>query len=433
MKRFLLMLGAAALMTACSEDNEGTGGNGDIDYEEGYRYLSSLNVSDAKFIYQKGEEGDYFKLDVNGNESRLVIKGEDGQDHNIGFVLEKLSDRVLRVVSRFSDVSDLLPKPDPDMGHVAFSDYCSFVDMQTGKMYKCKLDLYPKEDNQGNLYFYTSVGDGPAGFYKLNVTDFTMELISSYDFNFMRQDFEVIGDGFIFIYEPLGFNDNIYIYRQEEIVCPDVSVQDVMCFILDGNLYSVRGDSIIKYETSGKGSVVEKVICQIQIPEHCYPKVMAVNHVHNAVLLYLYRYGVSYDIYVAAFEFNGEKCTMVDIPPYLQDYVQEYPDDDVFYINPDFYDLHNNRITSKAWYFYRWSDRTFIKTAMKDYQRSEFRVEDYKIQTLSMSPESPDISFTGTRDSDGADVIGIINENDEVKIVKVAENGERITGLIVIN
>ena len=51
MKKFLLMLGAVALFTACSDD--GGSGNGNINYEEGYKYLTNLNVSDAKMIYQK--------------------------------------------------------------------------------------------------------------------------------------------------------------------------------------------------------------------------------------------------------------------------------------------------------------------------------------------------------------------------------------------
>ena len=51
MKKFLLMLGAVALFTACSDD--GGSGSGNINYEEGYKYLTNLNVSDAKMIYQK--------------------------------------------------------------------------------------------------------------------------------------------------------------------------------------------------------------------------------------------------------------------------------------------------------------------------------------------------------------------------------------------
>ena len=98
MKKFLLMLGAVALFTACSDD--GGSGSGNINYEEGYKYLTNLNVSDAKMIYQKSSatraigDDSYYKLDLSGNEVKLSIKGEDGQDHNMGqriFLVGKLS------------------------------------------------------------------------------------------------------------------------------------------------------------------------------------------------------------------------------------------------------------------------------------------------------------------------------------------------------
>ena len=53
------MLGAVAFMTACKDDGSGNGGS--INYEEGYKYLTSLNVSDAKMIYQKEQE---LKLEI---------------------------------------------------------------------------------------------------------------------------------------------------------------------------------------------------------------------------------------------------------------------------------------------------------------------------------------------------------------------------------
>lgn len=91
------MLGAVALFTACSDD--GGSGSGNINYEEGYKYLTNLNVSDAKMIYQKSSatratgDDSYYKLDLSGNEVKLSIKGEDGQDHNIGIhKVLKLSD-----------------------------------------------------------------------------------------------------------------------------------------------------------------------------------------------------------------------------------------------------------------------------------------------------------------------------------------------------
>lgn len=70
---------------------------------------------------------------------------------------------------------------------------------------------------------------------------------------------------------------------------------------------------------------------------------------------------------------------------------------------------------------------------MADYQTSEFHVSDYEIQTLSASPASPNITFTGFRYSDGANVVGTIDENDKITIDNVADNGEKIINLIPLN
>lgn len=73
-----------------------------------------MNVSDAKMIYQKSSatratgDDSYYKLDLSGNEVKLSIKGEDGQDHNIGIhKVLKLSDKVLLVNPIAQDIIDL--------------------------------------------------------------------------------------------------------------------------------------------------------------------------------------------------------------------------------------------------------------------------------------------------------------------------------------
>ena len=87
--------------------------------------------------------------------------------------------------------------------------------------------------------------------------------------------------------------------------------------------------------------------------------------------------------------------------------------------------------TSKAWYSY--NNTTFSKIAMKDYQESQFQVSEYEIQNLSANSESPNITFTGFRYSDGANVVGTITESDEIVIDNVANNGEKIINLISLN
>ena len=195
MKKFLLMLGAVALFTACSDD--GGSGNGNINYEEGYKYLTNLNVSDAKMIYQKSSatraigDDSYYKLDLSGNEVKLSIKGEDGQDHNIGISkVVKLSDKIILVNPVEQDIVDLFYKPGPDDDYISVSNqsirYLSIVDVQTEKLYRwpkdVHIDLYYGSlktilDNQGNIYIASSNSNYPEyrQIYKLNVSDFTMQ------------------------------------------------------------------------------------------------------------------------------------------------------------------------------------------------------------------------------------------------------------------
>ena len=174
MKKFLLMLGAVALFTACSDD--GGSGSGNINYEEGYKYLTNLNVSDAKMIYQKSSatraigDDSYYKLDLSGNEVKLSIKGEDGQDHNIGISkVVKLSDKIILVNPVEQDIVDLFYKPGPDDDYISVSNqsirYLSIVDVQTEKLYRwpkdVHIDLYYGSlktilDNQGNIYIASS-------------------------------------------------------------------------------------------------------------------------------------------------------------------------------------------------------------------------------------------------------------------------------------
>ncbi|MCD8317503.1 MAG: hypothetical protein LUC45_00975 [Paraprevotella sp.] len=124
------------------------------------------------------------------------------------------------------------------------------------------------------------------------------------------------------------------------------------------------------------------------------------NYVHKTILIF--------DSFSIPYEFDGETCVKLENPVKIGDIT-----------------------TSKAWYSH--SNTTFSKTAMADYQTSEFQVSDYEIQTISANPESPNITFTGFRLSDGANVVGTIDENDKITIDNVADNGEQIINLIPLN
>ena len=405
------MLGAVALFTACSDD--GGSGSGNINYEEGYKYLTNLNVSDAKMIYQKSSatratgDDSYYKLDLSGNEVKLSIKGEDGQDHNIGIhKVLKLSDKVLLVNPIAQDIIDLFYKPGPDGVGISVAwgstEYLSIVDVQTEKIYRWpkEIDVYLGDgslktilDNQGNIYIASSNSNYPEyrQIYKLNVSDFTMQKMLPDEVR--CNGFTVTDNGFVVYWSGQEQQQNC------RVKCPGgriYPISDIYTFIFNGNLYSIRNNAIIQYKTVGNNDLEEKTICTISDEQFNGYWRFVPNHVRKTMVLNEY------------YEFDGEKCTQLDKQINIGDIR-----------------------TNKAWY--NRSNTTFSKIAMKDYQESQFQILDYEIQSLSANSESSNITFTGFRYSDGVNVVGTITETDEVVIDNVAENGNKIINLISLN
>ncbi|WP_302975129.1 hypothetical protein [Paraprevotella clara] len=411
MKKFLLVLGAVALFTACGDDS-GSGSGASINYEEGYKYLTNLNVSDAKMIYQKSSatrttgDNSYYKLDLSGNEVKLSIKGEDGQDHNIGIhKVLKLSDKVVLINPIAQDIIDLFYKPGPDDIGISVrwgsTEYLSIVDVQTEKIYRwpkeMDISLYEDTelktalDNQGNIYLACSGSNYPVynQIYKLNTSDFTLQ--NMLPDNVTCNGFIVTDNGFIVYWT--GFEQK----QNCRVKCPGgriYPIADIYTFIFNGDLYSIRDKEIIKYETIGNNELKEKVICTIP-NDDTYWKFIP-NYVRNTMVIN------------GSLEFDGEQCVALEKQISI-----------------------SNFGTSKAWYSY--NNTTFSKIAMKDYQESQFQVSEYEIQNLSANSESPNITFTGFRYSDGANVVGTITESDEIVIDNVANNGEKIINLISLN
>ena len=412
MKKILLMLGAVALFTACSDD--GGSGSGNINYEEGYKYLTNLNVSDAKMIYQKSSatratgDDSYYKLDLSGNEVKLSIKGEDGQDHNIGIhKVLKLSDKVLLVNPIAQDIIDLFYKPEPDGLGISVgwgsTEYLSIVDVQTEKIYRWpkEIDVYLGDgslktilDNQGNIYIASSSNSNYPEYrqiYKLNVSDFTMQKMLPDEVR--CNGFTVTDNGFVVYWSGQEQQQNC------RVKCPGgriYPISDIYTFIFNGYLYSIRNNAIIQYKTVGNNDLEEKTICTISDEQFNGYWRFLPNHVRKTMVLNEY------------YEFDGEKCTQLDKQINIGDIR-----------------------TNKAWY--NRSNTTFSKIAMKDYQESQFQILDYEIQSLSANSESSNITFTGFRYSDGVNVVGTITETDEVVIDNVAENGNKIINLISLN
>lgn len=421
------MLGAVAFMTACKNDSPGNSGS--VNFEEGYKYLTSLNVSDAKMIYQKtatgrtrAKTGDaYYKLDLSGNEIKLSIKGEDGQDNNINISkIVKLSDKVILVNPIAQEVLDLFYKPVGNDLEINLSyqstEYMSIVDVETEKLYRwpkdIQVDIYngtlkSRQDNKGNIYF-TSGNFSYNQIYKLIVSDFSMQSMLPEGQEFTN--FDVTGDGFIMYWNDNADNKNYKVKCPEGRIYPITDVP----FMIKDELYSYKDKKIIKWETIGNNEMKETEVCEFNnLPDDItssdkYEIIQVLNnYAKNTVLLH--------DNWGSWYEFNGETYSKVEIP---QDFNWYELEPGCFY-------------TNKAWY--RQDNTYFNKLSMNDYQVSEFQVLDYEIQSISTSSESSNITFTGIRYMDGANIVGTINESNEIVENKVSENGEKIINLIPLN
>lgn len=241
-------------------------------------------------------------------------------------------------------------------------------------------------DKQGNIYYKAYLKGNQV--LKLSPETMTIEALLPDDIHF--DNFSVTGDGFVAYWNG---NEQQFGCR---VKCPGgkiYPITDPYTFIFNGDLYSVRDNTIIKYETVGTNDLKEKIICTI--PGNNAQWAFTPNYVRNTIVIN------------GHLEFDGEQCTELGK-----------------YVN-----IGNIR-TSKAWYTL---GNMFSKIAMKDYQESQFQVSEYEIQNLSANSESPNITFTGFRYSDGVNVVGTITESDEVVINNVANNGEKIINLIPLN
>ena len=396
---------------------EKSGNYQEFDRNEIYKHLSSVNVRDAKMIYTKegtntrsGESGTFggvWKIDQNGNESKLIITGSDGKTNVLNiYEINKLSDNVLLMFPDWYDTNRIMQEwynshsddpthiAIPSEPHGADTYYAMLLNKETEKLYRFpeNVSTPDKNDNistdkQGNIYYKGYLKGNQV--LKLSPETMTIEALLPDDIRF--DNFSVTGDGFV-----VYWNGNEQQFNCR-VKCPGgkiYPITDTYTFIFSGDLYSVRDNTIIKYETVGINDLKEKIICTI-IEDNNY-WAFTPNYVRNTVVIN------------GNLEFDGEQCVKLDK-----------------YVN-----IGNIR-TSKAWYIL--NNTMFSKTTMKDYQESQFQVSEYEIQSLSANSESSNIAFTGFRYSDGTNVVGTITESDEVVINSIADNGNKIINLISLN
>lgn len=389
----------------------------EFDRNEIYKHLSSVNVRDAKLIYTKegvktrfgvsGAFGGVWKIDQNGNESKLIITGADGKTNIVNiFEITKLSDKFLLMIPDYYDTNRIWQEWEnahnddpaqiatPSEPHGAATEYTMLLNIETEKLYRFPENVSTpgKDDNistdkQGNIYYKGYMNGKQV--LKLSPETMTIEALLPEDTSF--ENFTVTDNGFVVYWNGIEQQQSCYVKCPGGRIYP---ISDTYTFIFNGNLYSIRNNAIIQYETINNNDIEEKEVCKLP-DENTYWRFIP-NYVRNVMVIN------------GNYEFDGEKC--IELNKHI---------------------TVGDICTSKAWYSR--NNRTFSKISMKDYQESQFQVLDYEIQNLSTSLESPNIAFTGFRYSDGVNVVGTITESDEVVIDNVAESGNKIINLISLN
>ena len=418
MKKNFLLLVIMVLFSACGSDNNTK------NLEEGYKFLSSLNVSDAKVIYKKipssraisetDSLNTFYKIDMSGNEVKLSIKGIDGIDHNIGIVeIYKLSDNYIIICPNYIEILKSLGYDEVYDGfeglHVGA--YAMLVNLKTEKMYKWPSKFVPfdreclraRTDKEGNVYF------SPGGcLVKFNVKDYTLDELTDEGQNY--SNFELTENGFI------AYKDerrpNTY-----KIKCPGGRIYPVngFWFMTGKKFYTYRDDKIYNLATDGTNSIKEVEICELKFPSpsNTFKLERSLNNPLKGTTLLQGNFGKCY-------EFDGESCQEINNIP-----------GDFFGYNPRREEIV---ATSQAWYRNSSDNPNDLeKMSMKDYTLTTISLSDYEVQHKLSNSQSPDVLFSGISYLNGDRVLGKITGDDEIIIESTTKKENDFIQLIPIN
>lgn len=423
-----LLAGAMLLFTACGSDDGPGKNHGPINFEEGFKYLKNLNVSDARMIYRRqsasraGSGEGYWKIDLSGNETRLVITDAAGQNHDIDInKVVKLNDRLLLIDPDVIQILNLLSPIGPDDEvTVPLFGYLSIVDVKTEKLYRWPNEmkhllgsdydwnLRTAADRAENAYFTLDRPQNPPQIYKLDASNFTVRPLLPDGISFT--DFRVTDDGFVFFW-----NKHSGEYR---VKCPGGQIVNLTGrgFCYGDKIYAVEDGKIHLWETSGDNALTKREICEalaLGNGAHLFSNTVR----HTAVFETMHTETPRPEC-IWAVEFDGTGFSApFQLPQLFRDNAPA--------LNPDFL------MTSMAWYILR--DKKLQKLSMQDYSHSLIEFPDYELQHIMANPTQPDLHFRGFRYSDGKNVVGTITgSNDEIVIDAVADSG-RIIDLIPID
>jgi len=424
MKGLFYLVILAVVCTACS----------DSDDDSGRLNLSKVSVKDATLIYKRrgtsrSEEGEtsYWKMDRQGNETRVVCYDEEGQETNVRIdKIEKMSENLLLIATELGPV---------------------LADVRTEKLYQA-----PGEWADGDVPSLVEAGDGML--YYLD-WGWTVKQLNPQNFTYKSylpegqeaQVFLVSRKGSCWYGQDIKSNGKIMakggrIYPVEG---------QVFLSEKDGMLYSLNDNKIIRWKETSDNEIIQEEVCEMPMRRYYSddPYFLFINDANKNVVISYCGFkgefdpdgiGISYECFA---EFDGTSVVQKKGTPFVNE-DKRFAWDEFrfqFFLN-DGYTITDLRQRK----FYQWqklstgqilfgnNGRSYslnlstYELTEKDY---EIPASEYEVYTRQQGFDS--MLFSALRYLDGKIVIGKVDKNGQVEIISVQESSDKVTQLIPLN
>lgn len=309
-------------MISCSSD-EPTPDAGQLT-QQVINSLGSLNISDAKMIYQKeandgsraSDETGFYKLDVSGNEVKLVIKNNLGEDTNVE--ISRIRNINNRYMAFYPNIWQIAVDNGLDGGDLG--DYVCFVDRNTNKISAINrndiiTDSFTWNESEAELsnligidlfngYPVYSLSNGvvyilQGRMAKIDIPNRTVSLVlpegqyygGSNSNSYPRFKFGGVNSNGDVLYEPT------------KVLLASGGIQTTIgqSFIFNNQIYNIDGNSISVLEPDNNSNLTPREIATIPTFEQNETiELMTYNPVRKSILIFNSNFysGIAY-------EFNG--------------------------------------------------------------------------------------------------------------------------------
>lgn len=408
-------------MTSCSSDEPA-----DKLTQQVASSLGSLNISDAKMIYKKEAddgtrataETGFYKIDVNGNEVKLVIKNERGEESNIQIShIRNLNDRFMVFIpNMWQYADDIYHDHGPEH---SFGDFYCFVDRKTDKI--SYVTTKQMEEMGEEPLWWGNLIDSPiqnmpngdiyilcSNLWKINIPNLTLSRLmpagQTYDESYKFGGANLNGDVLYGTNKILRVNGGIQVTAGQS-------------FVLNNQIYNITDNTISILEPGGDADLTPREIAKFPASgDFNNIELLTHNNVLNSILILCHN---SYNNGIA-YEFNGN--SLKETGPDYNVAIQYY------YALKGFGNVFK---TSEAWYLR--DGNSFTKIDFATWGVSTFTLNGIEIYDLTANEDAPEFCFTGLNYSDTSKVFGTVKSDNSVEITGKVPSTTKIVNMIPLN